>query len=66
LTWSVASVDAADNDPKVLLTYIAEALNAVEPIGRQVFAALASRPVRYRARWCPGSVRAWPNRRLSI
>jgi LuxR family maltose regulon positive regulatory protein len=39
-TW--VSVDAADNDPKVLLTYIAEALNAVEPIGRQVFAALAS------------------------
>jgi LuxR family transcriptional regulator, maltose regulon positive regulatory protein len=36
------SVDDADNDPKVLLTYVAEALNAVEPIGRQVFAALAS------------------------
>ena len=36
------SVDEADNDPKVLLTYVAEALNAVEPIGRQVFAALAS------------------------
>ena len=36
------SVDEADNDPKVLLTYVAEALNAVEPISRQVFAALAS------------------------
>src|SRR5215471_10000514 len=36
------SVDEADNDPKVLLTYVAEALNAVEPIGRHVFAALAS------------------------
>ena len=36
------SVDEADNDPKVLLTYVAEALNAVEPIGRQVYAALAS------------------------
>jgi len=36
------SVDEGDNDPKVLLTYVAEALNAVEPIGRHVFAALAS------------------------
>jgi len=27
------SVDEADNDPKVLLTYVAEALNAVEPVG---------------------------------
>ena len=36
------SVDDADNDPKVLLTYVAEALNAMEPIGRQVFTALAS------------------------
>jgi LuxR family maltose regulon positive regulatory protein len=36
------SVDEADNDPKVLLSYIAEALNAVEPISRRVFDALAS------------------------
>ncbi len=36
------SVDEADNDPKVLLTYVAEALNAVEPVGRRVFDALAS------------------------
>ncbi|MCU7724450.1 LuxR C-terminal-related transcriptional regulator [Actinoplanes sp. KI2] len=36
------SVDEADNDPKVLLTYIAEALNAVEPLGPRVFDALAS------------------------
>jgi LuxR family transcriptional regulator, maltose regulon positive regulatory protein len=36
------SVDEADNDPKVLLTYVAEALNAVEPVGRGVFDALAS------------------------
>src|SRR5215831_15821232 len=36
------SVDEADNDPKVLLTYVAEALNAVEPIGQRVFDALAS------------------------
>src|SRR5215475_2442364 len=36
------SVDEADNDPKVLLTYIAEALDAVEPVGGEVFDALAS------------------------
>src|SRR5690242_10351926 len=36
------SVDEGDNDPKVLLTYIAEALDAVEPISGRVFDALAS------------------------
>jgi LuxR family maltose regulon positive regulatory protein len=36
------SVDEADNDPKVLLTYVAEALDAVEPIDQRVFDALAS------------------------
>ena len=36
------SVDEADNDPKVLLTYVAAALDAVEPIGERVFDALAS------------------------
>ena len=36
------SVDEADNDPKVLLTYVAEALDAVEPVGGRVFDALAS------------------------
>jgi LuxR family maltose regulon positive regulatory protein len=36
------SVDEADNDPKVLLTYIAEALDAIEPLGGRVFDALAS------------------------
>src|ERR1039457_5862205 len=36
------SVDEADNDPKVLLSYVAEALDAVEPIGQRVFDALAS------------------------
>ena len=36
------SVDERDNDPKVLLTYIAEALDAIEPVGGQVFDALAS------------------------
>ena len=36
------SVEEPDNDPKVLLTYIAEALDAVEPIDERVFDALAS------------------------
>jgi LuxR family transcriptional regulator, maltose regulon positive regulatory protein len=36
------SVDEGDNDPKVLLTYVAEALDAVEPVGKRVFDALAS------------------------
>jgi LuxR family transcriptional regulator, maltose regulon positive regulatory protein len=45
------SVDEGDNDPKVLLTYVAEALNAVQPIDRRVFDALAS-PVSS----VPGSV----------
>ena len=36
------SLDERDNDPKVLLTYIAEALDAVEPIDERVFDALAS------------------------
>src|SRR5580658_3264634 len=36
------SVDERDNDPKVLLTYVAQALNAVEPIDDRVFDALAS------------------------
>jgi LuxR family transcriptional regulator, maltose regulon positive regulatory protein len=36
------SVDEGDNDPRVLLTYIAEALDAVEPLGPRVFDALAS------------------------
>jgi len=36
------SVEEPDNDPKVLLTYVAEALDAVEPIDERVFDALAS------------------------
>jgi LuxR family maltose regulon positive regulatory protein len=36
------SLDQGDNDPKVLLTYVAEALDAVEPIDGGVFDALAS------------------------
>src|SRR5690242_10876700 len=36
------SVDEQDNDPKVLLTYVARALDAVQPVGQMVFDALAS------------------------
>ena len=36
------SVEEPDNDPKILLTYVAEALDAVEPINERVFDALAS------------------------
>jgi LuxR family transcriptional regulator, maltose regulon positive regulatory protein len=36
------SLDERDNDPKVLLAYVAEALDAIEPVGRRVFDALAS------------------------
>jgi LuxR family maltose regulon positive regulatory protein len=37
------SVDERDNDPKVLLSYVAEALDSVQPVGERVFEALASR-----------------------
>ena len=36
------SLDERDNDPKVLLSYVAAALDAVEPVGERVFDALAS------------------------
>jgi len=36
------SVDEQDNDPKVLLGYVARALDVVQPVGRLVFDALAS------------------------
>ena len=36
------SADRGDNDPKVLLTYIAAALDAVEPIDERVFDALTA------------------------
>src|SRR5207342_2806164 len=45
------SVEEPDNDPKVLLAYVAEALDAIEPIDQRVFDALAS-PVSS----VPGSV----------
>ena len=50
-SFAWVSVDEADNDPKVLLSYVAKALDAVEPIDGRVFDALAS-PVSS----VPGSV----------
>jgi LuxR family transcriptional regulator, maltose regulon positive regulatory protein len=41
-TFAWVSLEEPDNDPKILLAYVAEALDAVEPIGRRVFDALAS------------------------
>jgi LuxR family maltose regulon positive regulatory protein len=41
-TVAWVSVDENDNDPKVLLAYVAEALDAVEPVGERVFEALAA------------------------
>jgi LuxR family transcriptional regulator, maltose regulon positive regulatory protein len=41
-SFAWVSVDEQDNDPKVLLTYVAQALDAVEPIDERVFDALAS------------------------
>ncbi len=50
-SFAWVSLEEPDNDPKVMLTYIAEALDAVEPIDERVFGALAS-PVSS----VPGSV----------
>ena len=36
------SLDERDNDPTVLLSYVAAALDAVEPVGERVFEALTS------------------------
>jgi LuxR family transcriptional regulator, maltose regulon positive regulatory protein len=40
IAW--VSLDGKDNDPKVLLGYVARALDAVQPVGQPVFGALAS------------------------
>jgi LuxR family transcriptional regulator, maltose regulon positive regulatory protein len=42
LPFAWVAVEEADNDPKVLLSRIAHALDAVEPIDRRVFDALTS------------------------
>ena len=41
-SFAWVSVDEQDNEPKVLLRYIAEALDAVEPVPQRVFDALDS------------------------
>jgi LuxR family maltose regulon positive regulatory protein len=41
-SFAWVSVGEQDNDPKVLLSYVAEALDQVEPVGQRVFDALAS------------------------
>ena len=53
------SLDELDNDPKVLLTYVAEALDAVEPIDQRVFDALASPGSSVPGSVVPGSARRW-------
>ena len=42
LPFAWVSIDERDDDAKVLLTYVAEALDAIEPLGERVFDALAS------------------------
>jgi LuxR family transcriptional regulator, maltose regulon positive regulatory protein len=42
VAFAWVAVEEADNDPKVLLSRIAQVLDAVEPIDRQVFDALTS------------------------
>jgi LuxR family transcriptional regulator, maltose regulon positive regulatory protein len=42
LAFAWVSVEETDNDPKALLSRVAQALDAVEPIGRPVFDALTS------------------------
>jgi LuxR family maltose regulon positive regulatory protein len=49
------SVDQPDNDPAVLLTYIAVALDRIEPIDPKVFRALASPGAAVATRLCAGS-----------
>src|SRR5207248_9938114 len=39
-SFAWVSLDERDNEPKVLLTYVAEALHRVQPVGERVFEAL--------------------------
>jgi len=59
------SVDEQDNDPKVLLTYIAEALDAVEPISERVFEALVSMESSVPGVVIPRLASAFADQRLS-
>jgi hypothetical protein len=49
------SLDEADNDPKILLSYIAAALDAIQPIGGRVFEAKPG---------TGGTVTLWANGKL--
>ena len=60
-SFAWVSVDENDNDPKVLLTYVAEALNAVQPVGERVFDALASP-----ASWVPWAGRSATGYRVRV
>ena len=51
------SIDEQDNDPRVLLSYVAKALDAVQPVGGRVFEAWPRRRAQCPARWCRGSGR---------
>ena len=53
------SVDPRDNDPVVLLSYVAAALDRVEPIDPGVFQALASPGAAPIATSPPRRTRAW-------
>ena len=58
------SIDRQDNDPAVLLTYLAVGLDRVEPIDPAVLGVLASRGPRSPGRSCPGWGPRWPARPL--
>jgi LuxR family maltose regulon positive regulatory protein len=53
------SVDQADNDPVALLTYIATAVDRVEPIDPGILRALAAPVVSVAATLVPRSPRPW-------
>ena len=55
-------MDEQDNDPKVLLTYIAAALDRIEPVDPQVFEALASPGSSAAAMVIPRLARAFASR----
>ncbi len=56
------SADEQDNDPKVLLTYIAAALDRIEPVDPRVFEALASPGSSAAAMVIPRLARAFASR----
>ena len=60
------SIDRHDNDPAVLLTYLAMGLDRVEPIDPAVFAALASRGASITHTVLPRSRPPCPARRSQL